>query len=148
VTLIKPLDRGNWAFAFTVLACLWGIGLIVAAVLVPVYSSQTVSLDGGTTASSSSTLVEVNGAGVLIPVSVPAAVAFLVWIALRRKCTRGGRISAYVAWSLIGILFALSVLAILSIGLFILPVAGLLAGAAGLTPFGRPGALRYHRRPS
>jgi hypothetical protein len=147
VTLIEPLDRGRWAFALTGLASLWSIGLIVAAVLVPVYSSQTVSLHGGAT-TSSSTLVEVNGAGVLIPVSVPAAVAFLVWIALRRKCTGGGRVSGYVAWSSIGILVALGVLAIPSVGLLVLPVAGLLAGAAGLTPFGRPGALRYDRRPS
>jgi hypothetical protein len=101
------------------------------------YSSETASSPSGASAAAASlTLVQVNGLRVLIPVAVPAFVAGLVWVALHRKCSRGGRASGYLAWSLVWMLFAFCLVAILSIGWFVIPVAGLLALAASLTPSG------------
>ncbi len=132
-----PPRRGRWAFGLTALAFAWGTALVAAAFLVPVYSSETASSPfGSTTASASLTLVQVNGLRVLIPVAVPAVVAAIVWFALHRKCSRGGRASGYLAWSLIAMLFAFCLVAIASIGLLVVPVAGLLARAASLTPSG------------
>jgi len=125
------------AFWLTVAAFAWGAALVVAAFVVPVYGSASDSAPSGAPGDpASTTLVGVNGVGVVVPVAVPAVVAALVGLALHRKCSRGGRVSGIVAWSLIGALGAGCLVAILSIGLFAAPVAGLLAGAASLTPSG------------
>jgi hypothetical protein len=62
----------------------------------------------------------------------------LVWIALRFRCTRGGRAGGVAAWSLIGLLAAFCIVGIASIGLFVAPAALLLAVAAWFTPLGGP----------
>jgi hypothetical protein len=111
---------GRRAFVFTALALLWSIGLLVAALVAPVYGSAT--------------LVDENGLGVLLVVAVPAVLAVAVWIALWRKCTRGGAVSGYVAWACVWVLGAFCLLGILTIGAFVAPVAALLARAASLTP--------------
>jgi hypothetical protein len=129
--------NGRRAFSFTVGAFVWGVALIGAAFLVPVYGSSTASAPvGASHASPSVTLVQVNGLRVLIPVAAPAVIAALVWVALRLKCSRGGRVSGFVAWSLIGTLVAGCFVAIASVGLFVAPVAGLIWYAASLTPSG------------
>jgi len=109
---------------FTALALLWSIGLVVAALVAPVYGSAT--------------LIEENGRGVLLVVSVPAFISAVAWIALWRRCTRGGRISGQVAWACVGVLAAFSLVGILTIGVFVAPVALLLARAVSLTPSGSP----------
>lgn len=114
------MERSGWASGLAGAALGWGLALIGGALLVPVYGSE----------SASATLVDENGAAVLIPVAVPALIAALVWVAL----WRGSRASGYVAWSLIGALGVFCLLAILSIGLFALPVAVLLALAAARAP--------------
>jgi hypothetical protein len=101
------------------LALAWGLALIAAALVVPEYGSAT--------------LVSENGAGVLIPVAIPAAVSAAAWLALRVKCSRGGRTAEVVAWLLIAVLSAFCFLAILSIGVFVLPIAALLTVAARMT---------------
>jgi cyanate permease len=112
------------ALVLTVLAFLWSIGLIVAALVAPVYGPAT--------------LVEENGRGVLLVVAAPSVVSALVWIALWRKCSRGGRVSDYVVWAGVSVLAVLCVLGLASIGLVIAPVPLLLARAASLTPSGSP----------
>ncbi len=119
-----PSYPGRRAFVFTVVALLWSIGLLIAAFMAPVYGSAT--------------LVDENGRGVLLVVAVPAVISVAVWIALWRKCTRGGRVSGYVAWACVSILAALCLVGILTIGVFVAPVAVLLARAASLTPSGSP----------
>jgi hypothetical protein len=127
------------AFWFTVGAFVWGAALVGAAFVVPVYGSSTTSpAFGPPHASASSTLVQVNGLRILIPVAAPAVIAAVVWVALHRKCSHGGRASGFVAWSLIWVLFAGCFVAIASVGLFVAPAAGLLARAASLTPSGGP----------
>lgn len=103
--------------------------------MVPVYSGErNASVSGLVRATS--TLVGENGAGVLAAVALPAALTALVGLALHHKRSRASRSGGYVAWGLVGLLAAFSVLAMFSIGAFVLPVALLLAGAAILTPTG------------
>ncbi len=119
---------GRWAFALTVVAFAWGVALIVAAFVAPAYSVD--SGPGGQ--QTTTTLVDENGMGVLIVVSIPAVIAAIVWAVLHRR-RRTGR-SARAAWVLVGVLGAFSVLSLASIGIFILPVVAMLALAAKLTP--------------
>jgi hypothetical protein len=129
---------GRRAFWFTFGAFVWAAALLGAAFLVPVYGSSAAYARGSTShASASLTLVQVNGLRVLIPVGVPVVIAALVWVALHRKCSRGGRASGFVAWLLIWTLVAGCFVAIASVGLFVAPLAGLLAYAASITPSGR-----------
>jgi len=132
----KEARRGRRAFWFTVAAFVWSGALVGAALLLPVYGSSSAS-SMGAHSSASLTLVQVNGLGVLIPVGVPLIIVALVWAALHRKCSRGGRLGGYVAWTLVWILVAGCLVAIASVGLFIAPVAGLLWRAAAITPSGR-----------
>lgn len=119
-----PSYPGRRAFVLTVLALLWSIGLLAAALAAPLYGSAT--------------LVDENGRGVLLVLAVPAVISLAVGIALWRKCTRGGRVSGYVAWACVSILAAFCLVGILTIGVFVAPVAVLLARAASLTPAGSP----------
>jgi hypothetical protein len=127
------MNSGRRAFALTLAGFGWAIALIGAAFVVPVYSGVSGS---STTAphTFSSTLVEENGLSVLVPLAIPAALAALVWLALHRRCSRETRWSGPVAWALIGLLGAFSVVTSLTVGLFVMPVALLLAGAAVSTP--------------
>lgn len=131
----RDVDRGRQAFWFTVAAFVWSAALVGAAFLLPVYGSSSTSSTGAHS-STSLTLVHVNGPGVLIPVGVPLIIVALVWVALHRKCSRGGRVAGYVAQTLVWMLAAACLVAIASVGLFILPVAALLARAAAITPSG------------
>lgn len=124
---------GRWAFGLTAAAFAWALGLVAAALVAPFYSGVAQS-DSGATVTTSSTLVDVNGARVLVVVAVPAVLAALVGIALHRVCTRGSRRAERVAWVAIGVLAVLALLGAASIGLLVLPVALLLGVAAGLTP--------------
>jgi hypothetical protein len=84
----------------------------------------------------STTLVQENGSGVLIPVGIPAVISAAVWLALWRRCTRGGSVSGVVAWTCVSLLVVFCLLALASIGLFVIPVAVLLACATSATPLG------------
>ena len=125
------------AFWLTVAAFMWSAMLVGGAFLFPAYGSSAASSTGAQS-SGSLTLVQVNGLGVLIPVGVPLVIAALVWVALHRKCSRGGRIGGYVAWACISVLGAFCGLAIFSIGILVMPVVVLLACAALCTPSGSP----------
>lgn len=107
-----------------VLAALLSLALLVLALSFPVYSSESVSatVDGAPAdvVRSSETLVAVNGYGALIPVAVPIVVTLLVGLLLRR----GSSIAEYVvAWVLTVLYAAFCVLALMSIGIFLAPVA-------------------------
>jgi hypothetical protein len=128
---------GRRAFKLTVSAFLWGVALVVAAFVVPLYGSTSASAPSGFSRPSAAlTLVQVNGLGVLVPVGVPVLLAAGVWFALHRKCTTGSRSSGYLAAALIVLLTMFCLFALASIGLLVLPIAGLLAAAAWLTPSG------------
>lgn len=122
-------------------AAVWSVGLLVAAVTVPVYSGVTsTSTSEGTTplVATSATLVEENGRGALLPVGLPllftAATAGLL-VARSRHRWAGA-----VAWVPVALCAALAVLGILTIGVFIAPVAVALAVAAASPPAVSPPA--------
>jgi hypothetical protein len=108
--------RGRRAFWLTVAAFVWSLGLFFGGAV---------------------TLVGENGARVLAVLAIPAVLTTLAWYALNHKCSRGSQAAARSAWALIGVLLGFAVITGFSIGLFVLPIVGMLATAAALTPRGQ-----------
>jgi len=102
-----------------VIALAWGAGLAVAALVVPVYKSSSVS-SSGTVPDGSATLVGVNGWGALLVAVAPLAAAMVTGSALWRRAGRQG--AGVFAWAVTGLLVCFNLLAMLSIGVFVLPV--------------------------
>jgi hypothetical protein len=119
---------GRLEFVSLLAALVWGAGLIIAAFLVPVYQSSTVSVSGAVS-TGSATLVAVNGSGVLAVAGLPLVAAVLTGVALWRRAGRSG--AGVFAWIVIGLLACFNVLAILSVGLLVIPVTVALAVACG-----------------
>ena len=72
-------------------------------------------------------MVDVNGSGILLIIVVPLLVTLVVGFALWR---RGGRRGAGpIAWTFTGLLAGFNLVAMLSIGAFIVPVTACLAVA-------------------
>lgn len=125
--------RLEWVLAG--LAVAWGLALPFGAVFAPLYSgltqTETVSPSGEsvtTTVESTATLVEVNGwwvmAYAVLPLLVAVIVVGLLW-------TFGDwRVARVVAMVVLAGLAAFNVLAMASIGFFLLPVTLLLLGLA------------------
>jgi hypothetical protein len=118
-----------------VAAALWSVGLLVGAATLPAYtgSSAGTTSDGRPTGSTtSSTLVEVNGRGVLVVLALPLAASLVVaTLLLVRQRVPSRRLPWLVAaaWLAVAACGALGVLGLLSIGVFVLPVAAALAVA-------------------
>ena len=119
-------------------ALVWSVLLLVAAFVVPVYSSSGGSAETGTSTGStttsvttgSGTLVGVNGPGVLVVVALPLLATLVVAWALGRGRRRLG-------WVVTSVLGVLTVLALLSIGIFFLPTTLALVVACASTPLTR-----------
>jgi len=110
------------------IAAAWGVGLLVVALFVPVYQSERVSSSGAVT-QGSATLVDVNGWGVLLVTGVPLLVTLVVGGALWHRAARPG--AGVFAWTAAGLLVCFNVLAMLSIGVFVIPVTvGVVAACA------------------
>jgi hypothetical protein len=118
-------------------ALVWSVGLVLAAVLVPAYGSDTSSGAGGLTLTSS-TLLESKGAGALVLVTIPALASLVVGSAMVSRRRDGARWSGPAAWTAIGVVTVEALLGILSVGGFMLPVAVLLALAVRVVPPGTP----------
>ena len=118
-TSARANGRSHWLL---LPAALWSVGLVVAALLVPVYDTGA-SQPGRSASSVSTTLVQMNGMRVLIPVGVPLAVVGLVAAALRHRRSRGKQGAGVPAWILGGLLGLLALVGMLTIGIFVLPVA-------------------------
>lgn len=115
------LGRAGWISLAVALA--WSAGLVIAAMVAPMYSSS------GGSGSGTATLVGVNGWAVLLVVGAPLVAAALTAGALWRRADRAG--AGVSAWVVTGLLACLNVLALLSIGVFILPVTiGLIIACA------------------
>lgn len=117
-----------WSLATTVAlvaAALVSLALLVLALVYPAYAteSQAATVGGADPAPvqrSTATLVQVNGFGVLVPILIPLVVTLLVALLIRR----GSSVVEYVAAWVITLLYGgLCVLAMLSIGIFLAPVA-------------------------
>ena len=111
---LRRLERVSLAIASA-----WGAGLLAAAVVVPMYSSSGASSSGSVTYGSA-TLVGVNGWNVLLIVAVPLLATAIVGGALWRRGLRRG--AGVVAWTIAGLLAVFNVLALASIGVFVIPV--------------------------
>lgn len=116
------------------LAALISAGLLVAAAVVPVYGTETASaslapdgtLTSSSTTSGGATLVAVNGLGSLVVVAVPLLVTLVVGALLLRATGWWGYAAA---WIVTGLYTVLCVLALMSIGIFLAPVAMVLVVA-------------------
>jgi hypothetical protein len=106
------------------IAILWSAALVLFATMAPVYES-----DGGETFAGreSWTLVEENGSGILLIVSVPVLVTVIVGCALWFRGARRG--AGPFAWTFTGLLAVFNLAAMLSIGILIIPVTGCLVAA-------------------
>jgi hypothetical protein len=116
-------------------ALVWSALLVVGALVLPAYgtSSQSATTDTGTGAASTApvttgteTLVGVNGPGVLVVVGIPLIVTMLVAAALAFRRRRLG-------WVLTSVLGFFTLLAMMSIGIFILPTTLALVVACAAT---------------
>jgi len=107
-------------------ALFWSAALLVAAALAPAYQSTT-ETSSGTVTHGSATLVNENGSGVLLIIGVPLLVTVIVGCALWRRGTRRG--AGPIAWTVTGLLAGFNLVAMLSIGPYIMPVTACLAVA-------------------
>lgn len=117
-------------------ATLWSLALVVAALTVPVYSGETGGTDSTgavSTTSSSTTLVGENGWWGVVVAGIPLAACLVVGALLLGPGGRGAQVAALVVVALLGVL---TVLSLLSVGVFVAPaVAGLgVAVLADRTP--------------
>ncbi len=116
------------------LALLWSIGLVVAAGVAPAYQSTT-QTSSGPVSTETVTLLDENGPVVLLLVGVPLFVTVVVASALRRR--EAGRGAGPIAWTFTVLLAGFNVLALASIGLFMVPVTAALVFACASRPTGR-----------
>jgi hypothetical protein len=105
-------------------AAAYGVALVVAAFVAPVYDSTSSSSSGETT-SGSETLVGANGLGSALVLSIPLLATLVVGSVLWQR----SRWSLPIAWTLTGLLAAFNLLAMLTVGVFILPVTAALVFA-------------------
>ena len=108
------------------IATVYGSALVIAGLLAPVYASTSGSSSGEVTQGSGGTLVSVNGPGAVFVLGVPLLVTLAVRCALWQHSRR--RAVAF-AWTLTGLLATFNLLAMLSIGVFVLPVTAALTVA-------------------
>lgn len=127
-------------------ATAYGGVLIAAAFIAAVYRWESVS-EPGELARGSQTLVGVNGPGAVFAAGVPLLASLLVAYALR---LRSRRWAVPFAWTVTGLLAVFNLLAIASIGLFILPATVALIVACAASPhrprLGEPQETVAHRR--
>jgi hypothetical protein len=120
--------RWSVATRLTAGALAWSIGLVVAAVALPVYSGSSTSSDVNGVTLTNSTLVQVNGIRALVLMAVPALVSIIVLVAIRARRS-GARWASPVAWTAIAVLIAEAMVGFMTIGLFIVPTIVLLVMA-------------------
>jgi hypothetical protein len=119
--------RGMWLALAT--AAIWAVALVISAFLLPVYGTATYVSSGTDTGISpvpvpiTQTVVEVNGLVGVVAMAVPLMAALVVLAALRRG-VHG--VSLIVVWTATGLLALFNLLAMLSIGVLMIPATGAL----------------------
>lgn len=108
-----------------VAAALWSVGLVAAGATVPVYRTASAGSDGSVT-SHGETLIGENGAWVVVVLVVPLIATLLVAGAL---LTSRDPWALWFASVVTGLLAAVNLPAMLTIGIFVLPVTAALVGA-------------------
>jgi hypothetical protein len=125
------MRRRRLSVRLTTVTFVWSLGLLVAALTYPAFDGQTVTNADGVTLTTA-TFVQVNGTWVLIPVALPAVASAAVGLALRQRLRGGLAWADTPAWVLVGVLWALAVISIGTIGAFMIPVAVLLTAGLAL----------------
>ena len=138
-----PQRRRSLRLAAAALA--WSLALIPAAFYAPAYHGER-SSSTGAIIHTSATLVHVNGDWVLIVVAVPALLSAVVWIALAHR--ERSRVASLVASATVVVLGAFNMLAILSIGIFIVPATAALAWAVWRNPAATASPATAHPPPA
>jgi hypothetical protein len=130
--------RGLTAFALTFGALLLSVLLIVWALIYPAYTAVTTAGAAGSvgTTVTHSTLIDENGVGVLIPVSMPLFLCAIAWLGMHARCARGSHRGRTLAVAAFALLFGFAIISGFSIGLLVIPIALLLGTALALTPGG------------
>ncbi|MFV0252275.1 MAG: hypothetical protein ACK5H2_02955 [Beutenbergiaceae bacterium] len=118
------------------LAAVLSIGLVAFGLFYPAYGRHVQTSDG-TEFETSATIVEVNGPGVLVTLSVPLLATALVTILLAVVKQHWRRTAA---WVVVGLLLAFALLGIATIGMLVLPIGLALAFATAWA--GRPVSAR------
>lgn len=112
-------------------ALFWSAVLLVIATGVPVYEGETetstVTSSAVVVTHESLTLVDENGSGILVIIGVPLLVTIIVGLALWLRGARRG--AGPIALTFTGLLAAFNLVAMLTIGLLIIPVTACLAFA-------------------
>ncbi len=131
----RGVTATNWALG---IAVAWSAALIVSAFVAPWGTSVTATVTGGdqateTVVTTTSTLVGHEGLGVLIPVSIPLVFSLGCTWALLRYRRSPSRTLGRFAWVLAASMALFAVLALMSIGIFIVPttIALMVACAKG-----------------
>lgn len=106
-----------------VLALVWSALLVLAAFTLPLYgvASESATVVGAGDVdeiAGTATLVQVNGSTAVLVLAIPLAVTLLVGLLLGV----GGRGPRAGAWAVTALLGVFTVLALLSVGLFMVPV--------------------------
>jgi hypothetical protein len=135
--LVAPrLDRPSRIMLTS--AATWSIGILVAALTVPFYRGESTTgstyagvsgISTAVTTSSHATLVQVNGLRILIPVAIPliAVASVAVMLSHRRRIQKAG--PGPTAIAVLVVLGVGTLLAMLSMGVFVVPVDALLLAA-------------------
>lgn len=127
--LARPdrLRRGE-GIALTI-ALVWSLAFLVAAATLPFYEGATES-PAGVVRHHSATLIEVNGSSVLLIAGIPLLATIVVGLALWQRGSRVG--AGPIAWTSTVLLAGFNLLAMLTIGVFILPVTACLVAAGAI----------------
>lgn len=125
--------RWQLAVRMMVVASVWSLGLLLAALLVPAYNGNTDSQQNGVTLTRL-TLVQDKGAWALALVAVPVLASAAVAAAIVYRRRDDAVWAAPVAWTAVGVLTVVSLLGITTLGAFMLPVAVVLALSVRLAP--------------
>jgi hypothetical protein len=117
--VVRPW-QGRAAFALTVVAALYSVGLVVWVCAIP-------AVDGRT-------LLEYGGPASLAITAQPLLLSFVMWGLLHRRCATGSRNATAVARVLGPLYLVWSVLGALTLAAGAFPAALLLLCALALTP--------------
>jgi hypothetical protein len=126
-----------WERALLGIAMLWGLALPILALVVPAYSGESAEMSGdGTivTRNSTTTMVQENGWQVLMTISVPFVVAVMVTVLLSLRTRHPWPL--VLAFVVAGLLAVGTLLAMFSIGVFVLPVTVCLIAACAIRAAG------------
>lgn len=149
-----PLVLASVAFAL-------GLLIVVGAALLPLVSVEsssasasapasaaqsatpvTITATPSVTVSSTRTLLHEEGPSILATAAVPALVSLVVGALLLGWSATGRRGYLGIAWALTSLLLAAALLALLTIGIVVLPVGGLLLLACVLASRPQPAPVR------